>query len=121
METKSKLVLQVPAEISRVQTMSDGGLRLFVDTQEIKPEDKGLVMEMHKKLGWFLFAEQPVDILDVENLPKIELEEGEKQPSQRLRAVLFVYWEQKKIKEPFDLFYRRKIEQFIERVKEELI
>ena len=121
MEMKSKLVLQVPAEISRVQTMSDGGLRLFVDTQEIKPEDKGLVMEMHKKLGWFLFAEQPIDILDAENLPKIELEEGEKHPSQRLRATLYVYWDQKKIKEPFDLFYRRQMEKFITKVKEELV
>ena len=117
METK---ILQVPAEISRVQTMSDGGLRLFVDTQEISSEDKGLVMGMFNKVGWFLFAEQPIDALEAVDLPKIELEEGEKQPSQRLRATLYVYWEQKKIAEPFDTFYKRKMEEFINVIKDKL-
>ena len=113
-------ILKVPAEISRVQTMSDGGLRLFVDTQELTPEDKGLVMELHNKLGVFVFSEQGISEEDIKNLPKIELEEGEKHPSARLRASLFVYWEQKKISEPFDIYYRRMMEKFINSVKEKL-
>ena len=113
-------ILKIPSTISKVTTMADAGMRIQVDTQELNNKEAGDIMMLKGKLGYFLFAEQPPSEEDVKNLPQIELEEGEKHPSQRLRAVLFVYWEQNKIKEPFDIFYRRKIEQFINRIKEEL-
>jgi hypothetical protein len=113
-------ILKVPAEISRIQTMADKGLRLFVDTQEIGSEDAGKVMMLKDKLGWFVFAEQGILEEDIKNLPKIELEEGEKAPSARLRATLYVYWEQHKIAEQFDIYYRRMMEKFINSVKEKL-
>ena len=99
--------------------MADKGLRIQVDTQELGPEDAGQVMLLKDKLGYFVFAEQ-IGEQDIKDLPKIELEEGEKAPSARLRATLFVYWEQHKVAEPFDLFYRRKIESFISAIKEKL-
>ena len=113
-------ILKVPATIEKVETLKDGGLKLAVETQELGPEDKSLVMQMHNKLGWFLFSEQPPTVDDCKDLPTIVLEDGEKQPSQRLRGVLFVYWEQKKITEPFDVFYRKKVEEFINVIKEKL-
>lgn len=115
-----KTILKVPSEISKIMTMHDGGLRLFIDTQELMPEDKAKVMELHRKIGWFIFADQPIEEADIKDLPKIQLEEGEKSPSARLRAVLFVYWETNKIAEPFDIFYRRKIEDFISVIKDKL-
>lgn len=120
MEEKNKIILKVPSIISRIQTMADGGLRLFVDTQEITTEDKADVMGLHNKIGYFVFAEQDILQEDIKDLPEIKLEIGEKSPSARLRAVLFIFWEQQKIQEPFDIFYRRKMESFIEAVKEKL-
>jgi hypothetical protein len=117
---EEKLILKVAAIISKVATMSDGGLRLQVDTQEIGPKDAGEVMMMRNKIGVFVFAEQSIVIDDLKNLPKIELEEGEKAPSARLRAALYVYWDQHKVQEPFDIFYRRQMEKFIETVKDKL-
>ncbi|MDD5065191.1 MAG: hypothetical protein PHQ35_10605 [Phycisphaerae bacterium] len=113
-------MLKVPATISKITTMCDGGLRLQVDTQEIAPEDAAEVMELRNKLGVFVFAEETINAKDLENLPKVELEEGEKAPSARLRAALYVYWDQHKIAEQFDLFYRRQMEKFITTVKEKL-
>ena len=118
METKE--ILKVPGIISKVTTMSDGGLRLQVDTQELGPEDAGKVMLLRNKLGTFVFAEQGISEEDIKNLPKVELEDGEKAPSARLRATLYVYWEQHKVNEPFDIYYRRAIEKFINSIKEKL-
>ena len=117
--SQEKEILKVPAQISGVKTMSDRGLRISVDTQEISPADAGQVMMMKGKIGWFVFAEQ-VGEEDIKNLPQIQLEEGEKSPTARLRAVLFVYWDKHKIAEPFDIFFRRKIESFIGAVKEKI-
>lgn len=115
-----KEILKVPGTISKITTMSDGGLRLQVDTQELGPEDAGKVMMLRNRLGVFVFAEQNISVDDIKNLPKVELEEGEKAPSSRLRAALYVYWDQHKVEEPFDIFYRRKMESFIDVVKEKL-
>lgn len=115
-----KQLLKVPATITKVTTMSDEGLRLQVDTQSIGAEDSALIMNLYNKLGWFVFADQPPTADDCKDMPEIVLEEGEKQPSQRLRATLFVYWEQKKIPEAFDLFYRRKMNEFINIIKDKL-
>ncbi len=116
-----KEVLKVPATVTKVTTMADGSLRLQVDTQELNSEDKGKVMDFHEKLGIFIFSEEGIELEDLKDLPKVELEEGEKQPSVRLRAVLYVYWEQNKIKEPFDMFYKKKVEGFINAIKDKLI
>jgi len=115
-----KQILKVPAEISRVQTMADGGLRLFVDTQEVGPEDKGLIMGLHKKLGWFLFAESEVNQEDALDLPDIKFEKDEKTPSQRLRAVLYLLWEKQGKKGTSEEFYRKYLEKVIESLKEKL-
>lgn len=117
-----EILLKVPSVIEKVMTMADGGLRLFVDTQELQPEDKAAVMNFHKKQGYFIFAEQydQINLEDVKDLPKIEVEEGERHPSIRLRAVLYVYWEQKKLTGTFDSFYKKQMERFIQSIKEKL-
>jgi len=118
---EEKIVLKIPATISKITTMADKGIRIQVDTQELHPEDAGRVMLLNNKLGWFVFAEQ-LSQVDIENLPKIEVDEesGEEQPATRLRKVLFVFWKQHKIQEPFDAYYKRAIEKFISSVKEKL-
>jgi len=117
---KEKEILKVPSTISKITTMADGGLRLEVDTQEIDSENAAKIMMMRKKLGVFVFAETGINEKDIKDLPEIKLERNEKSPSGRLRAVLFVYWEQYKIQEQFDIFYRRKMEDFINVIKEKL-
>jgi len=115
-----KEILKVPSTISKITTMSDGGLRLQIDTQEIHPTDAGKVMELRNKLGVFVFVEEDIKPEDLKDLPKVELEEGEKSPSSRLRATLYVYWDKHKTSQPFDIFYRRQMESYIETVKEKL-
>jgi hypothetical protein len=126
MTDNKQLVLQVPAEISRVQTMNDGGLRLSVDTQELNSADKGTVMEMHKKIGWFLFAEQPIDVLEATDLPKIVKNDEPRTPSEALRARMYVYFVDKtkglgRDKKEFNEWYRQSLDKiglnYLEKLK----
>jgi len=116
----NKEILKVPSEISRVQTMSDGGLRLYVDTQELNPGDKGLIMGLHKKIGWFLFSETEIDKEETLDLPDVKIEKGQKSDSQRLRAVLYLLWEKQGKVGVFDDYYKRYMNRAIEVLKEKL-
>jgi len=48
-------VLRVPAQIVKVETTSDGGIKLAVITQELASREAE-VIDLHNKIGWFLFA-----------------------------------------------------------------
>jgi hypothetical protein len=96
---------------------------MVFDSQEnIGQEEMARIMGNLGKVGWmcFLPEERKIDALDVVSLPEIKLEKDEKSPSQRLRAVLFVYWQQKKPTEDFEQFYFSQMNKFIEHIKEKL-
>lgn len=95
--------------------------RIIVDTQElITPEQLAELFALHEKVGWFFFLDKPEAVIDTAKLPDIQLEDGEKSPSQRLRAVLYIWWQQNGSKDDFELFYRRWMERTISQVKEKL-
>lgn len=116
----------IPSEIVEVKTMAKS-LRITVDTQEtLTPESMAKLFTLKDKVGWFFFAEHAEklpDTIETAELPDLQLDEmaGEKSPSQRLRAVLFIYWKQKDSKDDFELFYRRWMERAIENIKQKLI
>lgn len=60
--------------------------------------------------------------IDEPNAPvfKVNADLESKTPSQRLRNVLYVLWEQSKVNEEFDSYYRRMMESLIEGVKRKL-
>jgi hypothetical protein len=49
-------MLRVASQIVKVETTSDGAIKLAVVTQELHPTDKAELMNLHNKLGWFVFA-----------------------------------------------------------------
>lgn len=109
-----------PAIISKIETMSDKTLRLRIDTQEMTNEEKSDIFSLHDKFVYLFFGDNLEYKPSFADLPPIVLEDNEKSPSERLRAVLFVYWKEKGIKEDFDVFYRKYINKVIESVKEKL-
>lgn len=117
-----KKLLKAPATISKITTMEDRVLRLQVDCQEMTTEDEAILLGLRDRLGWFLFAENSKDIQpeDMVDLPEIKTEKGQKTDSQRLRAILFVYWKQQKREEDFELFYKQYINKVIENIKSKL-
>ena len=112
-------MLKVPSQIVKVETMSDGGMKLVVNTSELAPNDKGELMGLHNKLGWFLFS--VTDIVQ-EDIPDEPVEfEGQKTYSERLRNVLFRLHEaQGGNPEEFEPFRAKIMENLINRYKAKL-
>ena len=111
-------MFQVPAQIESVSTRKDRTIKLVVGTSELDPIEAAQIMMLNQSQGWFLFKEDEIQSSEV---PKenTDLEET-KTPSQRLRAVIFVYWKEKGGNGDFNTFYRRQMEKIINRVKGEL-
>jgi len=119
--TEDKPLFQVPAEICKVETLADNTLRLRVDTtMELPPEQEALIMQLRNKQGYFVYAEQEITHDDLTDLPQINTPKGEKSPSQRLRAVLFLFWKQGTQVQTPEQFYEREMEKIIEHYKGKL-
>jgi hypothetical protein len=73
------------------------------------------------QLGWLVFATARIQPENLVNLPEIKPEfKNEKSPAQRLKSILFVYWNQNGSKGDFEDFYKDYIEKIIESIKEKL-
>lgn len=107
----------VEAILTRCSSTVDGGLNLSAHTKKLDPIEKVSVMEFHNKSGWLLFSPNPIKETDIPDKPA---EIGSKTPSQRLRAVLYILWEQSNKPGTFDQFYADKMEALIEKVKDRL-
>jgi hypothetical protein len=114
------MIFQTSAQIESVSTRADKTLKIVVGTQELNPEEKSALFGLMDKQGWFLFKENVIDIVDVpkEQAPEFD---NDKSPSQRLRAVLYVYWDTKTAKkQSFNSFYDSFVEKKIKEIKETL-
>jgi hypothetical protein len=116
-------LFQVPGIVSKVSTMESGSIRISIDTQDtLTDEEKGRLMSLHQKFGWFTFSvEKKIQPEAIANLPALKEDEEKKSKAQRLRSVLYVYWEQKGKKGEFDDFYRAQMEKIISVIKEKFV
>jgi len=116
-------IISIPALLWDRGATADGGRRLWITTNEIQSEEQlRLIMQYgdNKHFGFFFFKEAPIKPEDTE-APVWEGEfPKEKSPSERLRAVLFVYWQQNGAKGEFNDFYRKQMDRIINKIKENL-
>ena len=99
--------------------MADGTLRLTIDTQELPATDLAKLFALHQATGWFVFNKAELTKKDIPDVP-VEFKE-QKSPSQRLRNVVYVYWEKNTSKlVPFDDYWKRWVEKLIDQMKEKL-
>lgn len=111
-------LLILPCHIGGFRTLKDGSVKLEIETWELKPSDFAIMGELMNRSGFMAFQEtefSPEFTLDIPDL-KPEFK-SDKSVSQRLRNVLYVYWQQLGETEDFDTFYRRKMEGLIETIK----
>ncbi len=112
-------MLKVPATVSKVTTMADSCIRLFVDCQEMCPEDRAELMGLYNQLGVFVFSISNITEEDIKDLPEVSKRDG-KTKSQRLRGSIFRLWERSTSGKDFDKFYDDYMERLIEKIKEQL-
>lgn len=109
--------IQVPAIFTGFSTRADGGATMRFATNELKADDFGMLAKMHNEFGYVMF--KPNEYTD-EDIPKGDATDERKSPSQRLRGVLFVWWEQLGKPGEFEGFYRMQIDKIIMSVKDKL-
>lgn len=110
-------MIKLQAYFTRFGSRSDGSAGLSFDTQELTPEDFAELKKELNNFGWVVFKGNKVDLSDI---PKEEAEDKQKTPSKRLRATLFVLWQQEGSQGDFELFYRSRMEKLIDHVKSKL-
>jgi hypothetical protein len=112
--------IQVPAQLTRVSSLSDRGLSMGFHTQELPNEEKAIVFNLHNSAGYLLF--KPDEPFSEDEVPKQKSNYEAKTPSERLYAVIYVYWKQNKEKEEpiFQAYYERILNGYIEQIKRTL-
>ncbi len=94
------------ATIGTVSSREDGSVAFRVITAELRPSEKGLVMDYHGRACKVLIAPHegaPDEIVTVTT------EKGDKTPSQRLRGIIFVHFQQCGSEGDFESFYRTRM------------
>lgn len=111
-------MIQLPSTITKIESLLDNTIRIRVETQEVSSDAAVELFNLRGKLGWMVFS---ADSLTPSDIPKEKPNDMDtKTPGQRLRAVLYVTWEQNGKKGDFETFYRSSIERIIEKYKEKL-
>lgn len=114
MKTKG---FSIPSIMTRVSSMVDGGLSIGFHTKELSPEEKAQAMAFHNQQGWLVFSENE---LQEQDMPRGDADLNRKTPSQRLRAVIYVLWQQSRTELTFPQFYEDYMDKLINQVKEAL-
>lgn len=115
--TMNSQAIQFHGVLSRVGTRSDGSLGMTIESGELVPEDKLSVFNLQNIPCLITFRPNDADA----SPPKeIKGELSKKTQSERIRAVLFVFWHQ--VGEPgnFDQFYLAETEKILNTIKAKL-
>ena len=112
----------LPATIEGIATRKDRTVRVTIGTQELTPDKAGHLMSLQNALCYVAIKKEDFTHDEEAELDKLKANEvNGKTPSQRLRSVLFRYWEQdKKNFETFAQYYDYMMERIIDTYKSKL-
>lgn len=115
-----KTTTAIEATIDKLETMKDNTIKMRLYTQELSAGEKLSLFNLQNKLCYAVFAHSDVSQLvkRASELRPPKVEAKGKSPSQRLRAVLYVRFEQEGHTGDFDSFYNAEMEKMIERQKD---
>lgn len=110
----------LPAQLTKVASRSDRSYALTFSTRELRGGEAAILLDELQKEGWLLYS--PNEDLTETDVPKEKAQAGlgTKTPSERLRSVLYIFWEQSGKQGTFEDYYRVQMEKIIEYVKEKL-
>lgn len=110
--------IRTRAVISSIRSKVDGSLGLTVSTPEMTNEEKVEFMGLQNVDLDVLFS--PFS-QDSEELMIVDRRAGGKTPSERLRAVIYIYWEQSGKPSSFEQYYASKMDVIINKIKDKLL
>jgi len=111
-------IIKIPAILNKYSSSGNRSIKVTFETQEgLTPEQISIITNNEGGYGHLLFIREDSidnDVLEViNNLPKLHLDKNEKSPSEILKARMFVYFKEKiKDGQPFDLWYRNRLDEY---------
>ena len=118
----AKLVL--PVSVETIATRHDGSVKIVMGTYELNTQSAVKLFDLRKSEALMYLSSDNISQEELDALDgfKLDAEKTDgKTPSQRLRAVLYVYWKQHKQKDiEFDIFYLKYMNRTIEKIKDKL-
>ena len=116
-------MLIIPAQLSSYSSLKDKTLKIVFESLEPTPEQLTGIALNQQKFGYLAFKIDTFRQIEKDVINKLESEYQDtgKSKAQRLRAVLFVYFQQdSKGYEVFDDFYNHYMEKLINHYKNKL-
>jgi hypothetical protein len=118
----AKLVL--PVSVETIATRHDGSVKIVMGTYELNTQSAVKLFDLRKSEALMYLSSDNISQEELDALDgfKLDAEKTDgKTPSQRLRAVLYVYWKQHKQKDiEFDIFYLKYMNRTIDKIKDKL-
>ena|ERR1035437_6160145 len=112
-------MIECPGIIDSIRGNKDGSFSIKIETPELTPEESTKLFELRNIEMWLGMDRLPINKLDI---PEETVEfKTDKSDSQRLRDVLYVFWQTKTKKEKtFEEFRKIQMEKFINLIKDKL-
>jgi hypothetical protein len=110
------------AIIENISTRADGTVKVVLGCQEMAASRAGELMTLSRKLAAvYISAKDTIPQKELDQVDAVDPVMPAKSPSQRMRNVLFVLWQQhpEGFKD-FDSFYKYKMNEYIEAIKANL-
>ena len=107
------------AIVERIATRKDKTAAVTIGTQELNPKLASDIFGLNQSFCYVAFKSEQFTKADIDDIEKIKTDlPNLKTPSQRLRAVMFLNFQnQPEGFESFDMYYANKIETIIEHFK----
>lgn len=115
-------MILLPAIIEGINTRKDNTLMIKLATNEMNPHKVGEIMSHHNKLCYVAIKPENFTSSEIKIIEGLKVDEAVgKSPSQRLRNVMYVGWQQNDegFKE-FESYYVNKMDKMIEHFKSKL-
>lgn len=112
-------IFKCEAILDGISTRKDRTIKLVFETNELGAEEAANAMSMRNGFGWLLFSPRQPEDSDVPNHTELH---GPKRrtSSQRLRAVIWRYFEKTGSTLDFEVFYEQQLEKLIDWYKAKL-
>jgi hypothetical protein len=111
--------VQLPAQLLKISSRADRTYKLEFNTRELSGTEAATLLDELMNEGWLLWSPNEMNESDVPD-EKADTMLNQKTQAQRLRGVLYRVYEQNGSRGDFETFYRRYMEELIDRLKAKL-
>jgi len=112
----------LPAQIEGLASRKDKTIKVTFGTQELSPADAAQVFQLNQKFCYIAIKEESFQQDELDNLDSIKTDlEANKTPSQRLRGILYINYQQDdEGYKDFMTYYISKMDKLCEHFKSKL-